>query len=240
MKYRIYISPSVQEHNPYADGLGTEEQWMQVVGQEVARLLKRQETFEVFTNRPEMTLQQVVYESNALAVDAHVAIHSNAGGGHGPEVWHFSSSKEGKRLAGYVYKALSAIVPWAGRGIRESTELYELKATKAPACIAEVAFHDNPEEARWITEHVREIAEAIAAGICDYLGVRFRPSKDETKPAPEITTAKLFVNGQEVPGGAIVINGRSFIWPGVLEQFGAKVEWREGGVYITLPTRTSV
>jgi N-acetylmuramoyl-L-alanine amidase len=235
MKYRVYISPSVQEANPYAGGLGTEEQWMQTIGREVVRLLKYQGTFEVFANSPEMSLVQIVHESNELAVDAHVAIHSNAGGGRGTEVWYYQGSIQGKKLAEYVYNRVVPLSPGVDRGIKASAKLYELKNTKASACIAEIAFHDNPEEARWITEHVREIAEAIAAGVCDFFGVRFKPPKDETKLPPEVTTAKLFINGQEVPGRTIVINGRSFIWPGVLKRFGAKVEWRGGTIYIELP-----
>ena len=43
----------------------------------------------------------------------------------------------------------------------------------APAALAEVSFHDNPEDARFIVDNMEEIGQAIARGILDYFGMPY-------------------------------------------------------------------
>ena len=40
-------------------------------------------------------------------------------------------------------------------------------------CQDQAAFHDHPEQAQWIIDHVVDIGEAICKGICDYYGVEY-------------------------------------------------------------------
>lgn len=176
MAYKVYLSPSVQHANLYASGLGTEAQHMQAVGEEVYRLLQLN-GLSVFKNLPSMALGEIVRESNRLAVDAHVAIHSNTGGGTGAEIWYFSNSVKGRKLAQAIYEPLSLLTPTPDRGLKPSTLFYELRETKAPAVIVEVAFHDNPVEAQWIISRRKDLAVVIANGICNYFGLPFIPEK---------------------------------------------------------------
>jgi hypothetical protein len=76
---RDYISPSTQEHNIYACG-GTEEYYANLIGDVVVSELKRH-GIEIYRNKPTMTLQEVVRDSNSKKPTIHFAIHSNAGGG---------------------------------------------------------------------------------------------------------------------------------------------------------------
>ncbi|HUV84437.1 MAG TPA: hypothetical protein VMV86_01945, partial [Methanosarcinales archaeon] len=77
---KVYISPSTQQGNVSVNPLyGTEERVMHLIANEVIPMLQEQ-GIEVFRGHKEQTMQEMVAESNFLAVDCHVAIHSNAMG----------------------------------------------------------------------------------------------------------------------------------------------------------------
>ena len=54
-----------------------------------------------------------------------------------------------------------------------TTSLVELRRTKAPAVLVEVAYHDNVDDANWITSNIEEIAENLSLSLADVLGVPF-------------------------------------------------------------------
>lgn len=201
---KVYVSPSTQGANMYAGGLGTEKQHMQDIGGLVEQHLVRC-GFEVRCNKPEMTLTQAVSDSNAWGPEAHVAIHSNAGGGQGTECWHYTGSTKGQALALAVYNEVAQLTPASDRGVKYTLDLYEVAKTSAPACILEVAFHDRAEEAAWIVAHKAELAEAIAKGVCKYFGVVWVPGPQPAPPKPDPapsppakTVLKLTVGGREI------------------------------------------
>ena len=66
-----------------------------------------------------------------------------------------------------------------------------MRPPAAPTAYVECEFHDNPETARWIIQHTDEIGEAIARGLCQYLGVAYAPAQAE-KPAPQPKGDGLF------------------------------------------------
>lgn len=198
MAYKVYINPSVQDWNVGIGRYGTEEENMQVIGAKVEELLKYN-GFQVKRNKPTMTLEQTVKDSNAFKPDAHVAIHSNAGGGRGCEAyaWFEPDGKggykdtPGRRLAQAIYDEVARITPTSDRGVKKGNHLYEIKSTVAPAALIEVAFHDHPEDAAWIKANYDAIAEAITKGICKYFGVTFKKPQ-EAKPAEEAPEGKLY------------------------------------------------
>lgn len=171
---RAYISPSTQEKNITALG-DTEENVMHRIADELVRLLK-DSGIEVFRGQKDETLTRMICESNNLAVDCHIAIHSNAHDGktRGCEVFHYPNSANGKKLADSIYKHMEALTPTADRKVQENSAYYELKNTKAPAVIVEVDFHDSIEGATWINNNIYSITETIAEGICGYLGVTLK------------------------------------------------------------------
>lgn len=180
---RVYISPSTQENNISINPLyGTEEKVMHLIADEVVSMLEEQ-GITVFKGRESQTLTEMVAESNNLKIDCHIAIHSNAmgtgseGKARGCEVLIYKGSIKGRQLAEPIYKELSALTPTTDRGVKETTTLYEPRQTKAPACIVEVAFHDNLLDAEWILANIKPIAEGIAKGVCTYLGTTFKVDK---------------------------------------------------------------
>ena len=90
----IYLSPSTQENNVGAGSYGTEEQRMNQIMDRIEADL--QGRFTLYRNRPGMTLQQVVADSNAKKPDLHFALHSNAGGGSGAECWISAKAADGR------------------------------------------------------------------------------------------------------------------------------------------------
>lgn len=184
---KVYVSPSLQEHNIGAGDYGTEEYRMNQIADVVVPLLQYN-NFTVYRNKPEMSLSQVVSESNSKHVDIHVAIHSNAGGGRGAEVYY--TSNNGKILASDLYKYIEPLTPTSDRGVKHTDSLYELNETVAVAALIEVAFHDNRDDANFIINNIDAIGEAIAKGVCDYFNVQFK--KPEPPKPPTESTGGLY------------------------------------------------
>lgn len=164
----IYLSPSTQEHNVGAGNYGTEERRMNEICDIVENELRGK--YILYRNRPEMTLQQVVADSNAKAPDVHVAIHSNAGGARGCEALICAKGGQAEKLATRIYTELAALMPTSDRGVKVSESLYEVNKTKAPAVIVEVEFHDSEAGAVWIVANKAAIARAIVRGIMLHFG----------------------------------------------------------------------
>ncbi len=177
---KVYISPSTQEGNKTALGI-SEEQLMHELADELIPLLVYN-NMEVIRGRKEQTLAQMVAESNNNKVDIHVALHSNAYNTktRGCEIYHYSTSTKSAKLARCIYNYLEPLTPTADRGLKHGNHLYEVAKTKAPAVLIEIDFHDNYEGAKWISDNKASIAEAIAKGICDYFGIKYKSPIVET------------------------------------------------------------
>lgn len=179
MKKSVYLSPSTQENNTGCGNYGTEERRMNEVADVTQRVLE-EHGVAVYRNKPDWTLAQVVADSNAKMPDVHFAIHSNAGGGRGCEVYCHRFGGSGGRLARAVYEQISPLTPTGDRGVKEGynfygpgKHMYELAKTDAPAALVELAFHDNPDDAQWIISHIEAIGTALAKGILKYFGIPY-------------------------------------------------------------------
>lgn len=174
----VYLSPSLQESNPYAGG-GNEEYYMNLVADAMEPYL-RASGINFVRNNPQDSLTKTIADSNAGNYDLHLAIHSNAssadreGKATGVQVYYYPTSTKGQRFANVVadnYKGLYydpskvTTIP--------TTRLAEVRRTKAPAVLVETAFHDNPTDAQWIRENIDGIARNLSKSIADYLGVPF-------------------------------------------------------------------
>ncbi|RCX14391.1 N-acetylmuramoyl-L-alanine amidase [Anaerobacterium chartisolvens] len=176
---KVYLSPSTQDDNVGAGNYGTEEQRMNQVADVTQQVLERHGV-KVYRNKPEWSLSQVVADSNAKKPDVHFAIHSNAGGGRGCEVYCHRFGGNGEKLARVVYAELSPLTPTSDRGVKEGynfygpgKHMYELAYTDAPAALVETAYHDNPNDAQWIISHIEQIGTVIAKGVLKYFNIPF-------------------------------------------------------------------
>ena len=182
----VYLSPSTQEFNIGYGSYGTEENRMNQVADVVQYELERHGV-SVERNSPSMSLREAVEQSNAVNPRLHVALHSNAGDGlsRGAEVYTHRFGGTGEELADNLYEELQMISPTEGLGVKESAPLfggqgfYEMRYTRAPAALVEVAFHDNPADAQYIISNIYQIGSALAKGILDTVEIPYQQDTAE-------------------------------------------------------------
>ena len=124
-------------------------------------------------------------ESDAWGADIHSCVHTNAANGKvmGTRMFCYSIPGKGYDACKAVFAELAPLSPGASENIQQAS-YYEVRVPNAPSVYCECEFHDTVEGAKWIVEHTTDIGEAIAKGLCEYLGVKYVPAKQETtKPA---------------------------------------------------------
>ena len=107
---------------------------------------------------------------NKTMPQAAVSIHQNSYQDaqiHGAQVFYYSHSEEGKRMAEVMQKALLKAVEENTRQAKANDTYYLLKRTEVPTIIVECGFLSNPEEAAKLVspKYQEKLAEAIAEGI---------------------------------------------------------------------------
>ena len=174
----IYLSPSLQEWNPYIDG-GNEEYYMNLIADAMEPYLNASK-INFTRNSPDMTLRQAINQSNMGNYDLHLAIHSNASGeanagrNRGVEVYYYPTSTKGQDFAETLATNMSDLYPDPDRvKTVPTTTLGELRLTRAPASLIEVAYHDNIDDARWIRDNINNIARNLSKSVAETLGVPF-------------------------------------------------------------------
>lgn len=106
--------------------------------------------------------------------DILVSIHQNSyqsEGVKGAQVFYYSHSDEGKKLAETIQKKFKEIVaPENGREAKANDSYYILLNVKCPAVIAECGFLSNYSEAELLEkeDYQEKVADAICAGIVGY------------------------------------------------------------------------
>lgn len=172
-----YISPSNQKANEGIDGYGTEHEQMYLLAEAIIPHLDRAGVSFVLADR-DATLAQRAKESNSIGAGFHFSLHSNAGGkgkAWGPVALYYSDA--GKAFGQKLVDSLLALGQKNNRSynIKQQKGLYELRKTKAPACLLEVDFHDSSTGVAFITRRRAEIAKAIATVIIEADGKEFVP-----------------------------------------------------------------
>lgn len=174
----IYLSPSTQENNLYVTG-GTEEQWMNRLADAMEPYLSAS-GIQYERNTPEMTAASSIRASNSGSYDLHLALHSNAapegryGSARGILVYYYPGSAEGRRAAEIIADNFKAIYPLPNNVRAEATTaIGEVRRVRAPSVFLEIGYHDNPQDAAWITGNLDEIARNIVLSLTEYFGLPF-------------------------------------------------------------------
>ena len=107
-------------------------------------------------------LKNIVSKCNDNTVDLDISIHFNAsnGQGHGVEVLQYSNKT--KTAAQNICNAIAEL-GFKNRGVKDRTDLYVLKHTKAPAILIECCFCDNAVDASLY--NYDSMAAAIVKGL---------------------------------------------------------------------------
>jgi len=173
----LFLSPSTQEFNIYYDGSGSEEYYMNLIANAMEPYLVASGI--TFTrNDPAGTVGSSVRQSNAGNYDLHLALHSNASGSANPgrqqgtDVYYYATSTRGKAAAELFAENLKDIYPDPAK-VRAlpTTALYELRYTRAPSILVEIAYHDNAADAEWIKNNIQAIARNLSLSVAEYFGV---------------------------------------------------------------------
>ncbi len=174
----VYLSPSLQEYNSFVNG-GNEEYYMNLIADAMEPYLTAS-GIDFVRNTPSQTLSQAIAQSNEGNYDLHFAIHSNAAGAansgnvRGVEFYYYPTSTSGQRAAQIFEDNYKNIYPLPNR-VQSigTTSLAEVRRTKAPSVLAEVAYHDNVQDAQWIRDNIDNIARNLSQSIAQYFGVPF-------------------------------------------------------------------
>ena len=185
MSKKVYISPSDQTENRYAWGNTNEHVQCQKIAEAEAAALRRSGV-EVQVAALGSTMAKRCAQSNSFGADIHNCVHTNACNKQvmGTRLFCFAIPGKWYDACKAVFNELAPLSPGTSENIQANSRLYEVRTPAAPTVYCECEFHDTVEGAKWIVEHTTEIGEAIAKGLCEYLGVKYVPAKQETpKPA---------------------------------------------------------
>jgi N-acetylmuramoyl-L-alanine amidase len=167
----VYLSGSVQEKNQTVIGKSEE-----VIMQEFARniglaIQRRTDQIDIHLNRPEMTLAEVIADSNNRHPDLHLALHSNAGGGNGTETWAWPPGTNSYAFATLLQGKVVAALGLPDRGVKDGRHLAEVGKTNSTAVLIEVFFHDNESDMARFRERYAEVRDAIAEAVIEWFGI---------------------------------------------------------------------
>lgn len=109
-------------------------------------------------------LNKTVELANREDVDYFISLHFNASGGKGTEVYTY----KGKRLqlALDICKNIAA-EGFNNRGIKDGSNLYVIKKSKAKSILIEVCFVDSEDANKYLTLGANKFAEAIYQAFCN-------------------------------------------------------------------------
>ena len=130
---------------------------------------------QVVGNLQSDSLGEITDTANASGADIFVSIHCNSfanPNAQGTEVCVFPGSAAGRELGGYIQRQIvdrfSKIDPdFPDRGLK-TANFHVVRETDMPACLVEMAFICNAEDAALLKHHADDFARAIAVGVTDY------------------------------------------------------------------------
>lgn len=112
--------------------------------------------FDVSSNN----LKEAVTLSNNKRADLFISIHLNAGGGTGVECYTWKGEKT--KIATDICANIAAL-GYKNRGVKNGSDFYVIKQTKAQAILVECCFVDNKNDANKYNAY--KMAEAIYKAI---------------------------------------------------------------------------
>ena len=189
---RIAISPSTQTWNAYT-GVATNEQEQAYQQAEAFARVLREHGVEVrIMTRGKGDARNgyvaQAQESNDTGPwDAHICLHTDAGGATGTTGFYYPGDGRGQALAESIYAELAPISPGADHGVKARADLYELNSTNTHAVLMEAAPHDRAASARWIVDNPEAIGLAYGKGTLRWLGIPYRgnPTDQEDDMTPD-------------------------------------------------------
>lgn len=222
----LFLSPSTQDFNPYVT-TGNEQYWMNQLADRMEPYLFASGV-NVTRNDPNGSAAQSIRQSNAGTYDFHLALHSNAspealaGRQRGIDIYYFPTSEEGLRMANILVDNLKPIYPLPER-VRAlpTTIIGEVRRTAVPSVLAELGYHDNEEDANWLTGNLEQVAAALSEGVTEYFGLPFLTPAEPREGLVTLSSGTLNLRALPAPEAQVLAqmpNGASVT---VLGEFDA-------------------
>ena len=194
----VYLSASTQSGNIGTDGVSEKTRMRELQSKVNWYIQQGRGDIAVYMNTEGMSLGQSIADSNSKNPDIHVAMHSNASGGEGTEVYYSNYpilSEESKKLATILYNNIASVLSGNDRGVKPDTNLYstglaETRDTTAKACLIEYFFHDNYNDVVDYLNKVELVAINTARAIYEYFGIEYYVEPVVITPDPLEPTEK--------------------------------------------------
>lgn len=171
--------------------------------------------------------------ANASGADYFISIHRNAmpipGSATGIETLVYAQPGAAVPLAEDINSQLEA-VGFVNRGIISRPGLVVLRRTDMPAVLVEVGFIDNPSDNALFDEKFDEIANAIADGTLEFLGVENDAHPILPTPEPETPEAPAELYRVQVGAYGVQDNAARLLNQLLREGFPAFMTY-ENGIY---------
>ncbi len=192
---KVFLSPEDRASNVYA----SEALWNGKTTNEKEQMDRCADYLEIALKRCGCEVKNAQYggmydrvrDSNAWPADLHIALHTNGFNGKvaGTRV-HCYPSEKSRKIGKLIQDLIAPMSPGTSERLIEDTRLYELRAPTMPAVLPEFGFHDNPEEAQWLIDNMKAIAEKTCQAVCAFFGIPYiAPDKQidlEPEPAPDV------------------------------------------------------
>lgn len=208
----IYLSPSTQEGNAYVTGTGSEEYWMNRLADAMIPYLNSS-GIRYTRNTPQMTAGSSIRQANQGWYDFYLALHSNAsapsnyGNTRGIIAFYYPGSAQGQRAAQIFANNLEEIYPEPSRVRTQSTTtLGEVRDSRFPAVLLELGYHDNYNDARWVENHLTDIAGNLVISLTDFFDIPFIWPIDPWQGTVRVGSGTLNLRSRPEEDGRVIVN----------------------------------
>lgn len=185
-KYLVCIDPGHGGRDPGAvNGVLKEKDFTLAISLKVAKLLKHNNIDVILTRDKDVYVG--LNGQRTPICDINISIHVNSGGGEGLETWVALVNKpeQSKKLGNLIQRNILKLVLFKDRGLKTSLNskgnadyLYMIRNARGVPVLIECGFIDNTNDMKLLQNNIDKIAEGIAKGICEYLGVSFKMPKE--------------------------------------------------------------
>ena len=165
-------------------------------------------------NDPDTSAGAAIREANSGYYDFYLALHSNAIGNGEPQTtargiiaFYYPGSSGGRRGAELIAENLREIYPLPDRvTTRAAANLGEVSRSRFPAVLAEIGYHDNYADARWIEGHVESIAQQLVRALTEYFGLPFIQPMEPAQGTVRVNYGTLNLRSTPSSSGTIIAN----------------------------------
>ena len=143
------------------------------------------------------SLNQRTKAANEWGADCYISIHCNAYNGIASGIETFSYNNNTNDLTSAVHSEVLATKAYTNNRGLKTANFYVLRYTNMRSTLIELAFIDNVEDSKILTQKQEELTLGIVKGICKYVNIEYKPSTDSggsTNP-PEVDTFYRVVCG---------------------------------------------